>query len=74
MRNNSVHLAMLNSYEIITYEVPFSEIKIKDAEFFAHDITKKVKLEDIENLLFYFEEIEDYEKCSRLLTIKNKYK
>mgnify|MGYP006985882000 CR=1 FL=1 len=70
---DELHFAMLNSYEIIVYQVPFSEISIVDKEFFAHDITKPITMEVIDNLIYYFEQIEDYEKCNRLVKMKTYY-
>ncbi len=70
---DELHFAMLNSYDIIVYQVPFSEIKIVDREFFAHDITKPLTMKTIDDLIYYFEQIEDYEKCNRLLKAKIYY-
>tara|TARA_B100000780_G_scaffold188633_2_gene132627 strand:+ start:6314 stop:6538 length:225 start_codon:yes stop_codon:yes gene_type:complete len=73
MNDNSLHLAMLNSYDIVIHKVPFSQLQITDKEFFMHDVTKKITVKVIEDLLFYFEDLEDYEKCSRLITVKPNY-
>ena len=70
---DQLHLGMLNSYDIVIYKVPFSEFAITDTSFFIHDITKPITTEVIDDLIYYFEEEEDYEKCQALMEIRHEY-
>ncbi|MHA2388231.1 MAG: hypothetical protein ACXACW_05865 [Candidatus Hodarchaeales archaeon] len=41
--------------------MPFSELSFTDFSFFIHDITKPITTKVVDDLMYYFEEIEDYE-------------
>tara|TARA_R100001509_G_scaffold152105_1_gene111949 strand:+ start:591 stop:833 length:243 start_codon:yes stop_codon:yes gene_type:complete len=62
-------IAMMNSYNIIVkgYD-PFVIISDGDG-WFAHDPTKELNPLDVEYILYYFEDNEDYEKCIELKKI-----
>mgnify|MGYP003141786331 CR=1 FL=1 len=64
--NWDLQRAMLNSYYVIIrgYD-PFLIIQ-KGRGFFAHDPSEDLLKEDIEGVLEYFEEVEDYVKCSEI--------
>ena len=68
-----LHLGMLNSYEMVVYKVPFSRLEITENSFFVHDITKPINVNLIDDLIYYFEEEEDYEKCQVLMEIRHEY-
>ena len=68
-----LHLGMLNSYEMVVYKVPFSRLEITESSFFVHDITKPINVNLIDDLIYYFEEEEDYEKCQVLMEIRHEY-
>tara|TARA_A100001201_G_scaffold97062_4_gene83762 strand:- start:191 stop:433 length:243 start_codon:yes stop_codon:yes gene_type:complete len=70
---SQVHLGMLNSYDIAVYKVPYSELAITENSFFIHDITKPITRDVIDDLMYYFEVIEDYEKCAQLQKIRHEY-
>ena len=70
---SQVHLGMLNSYDIAVYKVPYSELAITENSFFIHDITKPITRDVIDDLMYYFEEEEDYEKCQALMEIRHEY-
>ena len=70
---DQIHLGMLNSYDIVIYKVPFSELAITDISFFIHDITKPITIDVIDDMIYYFEEKEDYEKCQALMEIRHEY-
>ena len=53
--------------------MPFSELAITDTSFFIHDITKPITTQVIDDLIYYFEEEEDYEKCQALMEIRHEY-
>jgi len=71
--HDQVYLGMLNSYDIVVYKVPYSELAITDTSFFIHDITKPITTDVIDDLMFYFEQEEDYEKCQALKDIRHEY-
>ena len=70
---DQIHFGMLNSYDIVIYKVPFSELTITDTSFFIHDITKPITIDVIDDMIYYFEEREDYEKCQALMEIRHEY-
>ncbi len=71
--HDQIHFGMLNSYDIVIYKVPFSELAITDTSFFIHDITKPITVHVIDDMISYFEEEEDYEKCQALMEIRHEY-
>ena len=61
--------AMNNSYDLLTNNKSIEELIIENgiAELvFAHNIETNPTKEDIENMLEYFKESEDFEKCVEL--------
>tara|TARA_R100000935_G_scaffold21319_1_gene39736 strand:+ start:293 stop:556 length:264 start_codon:yes stop_codon:yes gene_type:complete len=72
--DEELHWAMYNSYDIIVNNLDFEDIIITDAEYFIHDITDRVTVNVIDTLIVYFEDIEEYEKCSELVRVRKKYK
>ena len=53
--------------------MPFSELSFTDYSFFIHDITKPITTRVVDDLIMYFEEIEEYEKCQTLTEIRHEY-
>jgi len=72
--DEELHWAMYNSYDIIVNNLDFEDIIITDVEYFIHDITDTVTVNVIDTLIVYFEDIEEYEKCSELVRVRKKYK
>ena len=69
-----IHTAMLNSYRVIIQGLLPEDIISTELGMFAHDPTEPVEKEVIENMLFYFEEEEEYEKCIKIRNyIKEKW-
>lgn len=69
-----MHKAFNNSYRMVTKETTFTEIL--DAEpdgmtAVAHDVDNGHTTEDLENMIAFFEEYEEYEKCGVLLKLLN---
>lgn len=61
--------AMNNSYDLLTNNKSIEELIVENgiAELvFAHNIETNPTKEDIENMLLYFQESEDFEKCIEL--------
>ena len=70
---DQIHLGMINSFDIVIYKVTFYELAITDTSFFIHDITKPITIDVIDDMIYYFEEEEDYEKCQALMEIRHEY-
>ena len=66
-----LHRAMLNSYYVIIRDYDPYLIITKGRGFFAHDPSSELVLYDIEGLLEYFEEKEDYVKCQEIKNFIN---
>jgi hypothetical protein len=64
--------AFNNSYSIITREITFDELIIRNdgsidgVTTVAHDIEDGPSKKDLENIILYFQEKEEYEKCAVL--------
>ena len=67
-----IALAFNNSYSIITNEVTFDELLIRNdstvegVTTVAHDIEDGPTKADLENIIIFFQEREEYEKCAVL--------
>jgi|TARA_R100000084_G_C4651599_1_gene150068 hypothetical protein len=57
---------MLNSYYVIIRGYDPYLIMSKGRGFFAHDPTNDLEKKDVEGVLIYFEEEEDYIKCQEI--------
>tara|TARA_B110000003_G_scaffold126918_1_gene129000 strand:+ start:359 stop:607 length:249 start_codon:yes stop_codon:yes gene_type:complete len=74
-----VYKAMINSYNLIIKDIYIDVKNILEDGWFAHDINNPLKREVLENMLQYFKDIEDYEKCHDIKNVldnwtKNKYR
>ena len=58
-----VYKAMINSYNLIIKDIYIDVKNILKDGWFAHDINNPLKREVLQNMLQYFKDIEDYEKC-----------
>jgi len=72
-----VHSAFTNSYHLLVEGKKIEDVvKIEDPEslVFMHDVTSKPTKNEVENLMTYFAEQDDFEKCIKLRDkfIKNK--
>lgn len=67
-----LQMAFNNSYDILTNKITFSELLdiTQNSEegytALAHDIDEGVSKQDINNMILYFQEKEEYEKCAVL--------
>ena len=62
-----LHIACTNSYRVIVLGEDWQEVFKEEDNFFAHNPAKRViELQLVDTLLFYFNPIEDFEKCIRL--------
>jgi len=62
-------VAMRNSYDIIVNQMDAGEILITDFGFLVHNPAKPLKKEEVTNMIYYFQSIEEYEKCIELKKI-----
>ena len=64
---------MRNTFAVITNQCEVEDIleqyEGKDAMFYGNPF--KITLDDVDEIIKYFENIEEYEKCSELLSVKN---
>ena len=66
--------AMNNSYDLLTNNKSIEQLIVENGIsdlVFAHNVETNPTKEDIENMLHYFKESEDYEKCVVLSNINN---
>lgn len=61
--DEELHIAHLNSYDIIVMGADVKTILDTDTYMFMHDPSYPYEEEDVLLLLKYFEDIEDYERC-----------
>ena len=68
--------AYRNAYLIATKKSTFKKLmkEKEDVLFLAFDPSEPETLEDIiDDIIEYFEETEEYEKCAELIEVKNKF-
>lgn len=63
-------IAMHNSYDVITGISSAEELMESDIGYFIFDPSRGYSMDDIDLVIAYFEDEEDYEKCQKLLQIK----
>jgi len=61
--DEELHMAYLNSYDVIVMGADIKSIIDSDIYMFVHDPSYPYEKEDVLLLLKYFEDIEDYERC-----------
>jgi hypothetical protein len=66
--NNSqtVHIGMLNSFNVLTEKATIEQVISSGLAYFAHAPDEESVVESIEFMIFYFKDIEMYEKCAEL--------
>lgn len=68
---NNIHFAMLNSYDVIVNGVDVEDIMGTTMPFIAHNPFGDIKESDVQGMIDYFEEQEEYERCIKLKEILN---
>lgn len=69
-----MHVGMLNSYNVLTGKASMEDVVKSGIGVFAHIPDEEPSREAIEFMIFYFKEIEMYEKCANLHAyIENNY-
>jgi hypothetical protein len=61
-----IHIGMINSFNIITEKATIEQVVSSGIGVFAHYPGDRNELEAIEFMIFYFKNLEMYEKCSEL--------
>ncbi len=64
--DEKIHIAFINSFAVIIHNKDAKELIGADAGWFIHNPKYDATMEDVETMLDYFVEIEDYEKCSEI--------
>jgi hypothetical protein len=67
----SIHVAMLNSYNLILGKVSIDDIVKSGIAVFAHVPDDPLEVNDIKFVIKYFESIEMFEQCAILLDYIN---
>ena len=68
---NNIHFAMLNSYDVIVNGIVVEDIMGTSMPFIAHNPFGDIKESDVQGMIDYFEEQEEYERCIKLKEILN---
>ena len=71
--DEELHWAMYNSYDMIINNVDIRDVMVTDVEYFIHDITDVVTVNVIDTLIVYFEDLEEYEKCAKLMEVRKNH-
>ena len=74
---DAVYSAMLNSYRVIVdKEDPYDMMERQDPHevIFAHHIDEPITVPEIENMIIWWEDEEEYEMCAELKHIENEVK
>jgi len=63
-----IHIAMINSFNVIVGEATIDDVLDSNLSLFSHDFEEELNYENIMFILKYFEQIEMFDKCSKLMT------
>lgn len=67
-----IHIAMINSYNVITETFTFDEIMDSGVPMFSHIPDEEVSIEAINFIIYYFQQQEMYEHCVALTEYMDK--
>ena len=62
---------MINSYKVMTFKSTIEEILNEDKQAMFYGNPYEITVEDVDEVIEYFENTEEYEKCQELLHIRN---
>ncbi len=65
-QNQTVHISMVNSYNVLIKKISIEEIFFSGLGVFAHSQNESDAMESIEFMIRYFKDLEMYEKCAEL--------
>lgn len=63
-----VHIAMLNSYDVLVKKDDVNLFLETDESYFAHDISTLITNDELADMISYWQELEEYERCSGLIS------
>ena len=61
-----IHIAMLNSFKVLTGEATLDDILDSNVPLFSHNFEEDVEFREVQFIMKYFEQIEMFEKCFAL--------
>lgn len=64
-----VHIAMLNSYDVLVKKDDVNLFLETDESYFAHDISTLITNDELADMISYWQELEEYEMCSELIKL-----
>ncbi len=72
----AVYGAMLNSYKVIVDKVDPYVLMEQDPQdvVFAHHIEEPLSVQEVEHMIVWWEDEEEYERCAKLKHIENEIK
>jgi len=72
----AVYGAMLNSYKVIVDKVDPYVLMEEDPHdvVFAHHIEEPLSIQEVEHMIVWWEDEEEYERCAKLKHIENEIK
>jgi hypothetical protein len=65
-KKQDVHVGMVNSFNVLTGRITVEKIASLGIPVFAHNPNKTVQKENVEFMIFYFKDLEMYERCKEL--------
>ena len=68
-----IHIGMINSYNVLTKKAKFVDVVESSVPLFAHLMDGGLRKKDIDMMIEYFKEIEEYEKCIELSFISTEW-
>lgn len=67
MTDETLNIAMINSFNVIVLDYDWEDIIDGKNPYFAHNVARRIPSKrELENILKYFIETEDYERCASL--------
>jgi hypothetical protein len=64
--HQKVHIAMINSYNVITGKCKWTDVLNSNIPYFAHTLDGSVNLFELNQIIFYFRSLEMFEECAKL--------
>ena len=68
---DNIDIAFRNSYDVIINDEDATQLITKDSGYFIHHPAKPITINILKNMTDYFSEIEEYEKCIKILKYIN---
>tara|TARA_R110000803_G_scaffold48837_1_gene101444 strand:- start:1185 stop:1409 length:225 start_codon:yes stop_codon:yes gene_type:complete len=62
-----LHIAMLNTYDVLAENLTVEDVMVTTNSFMLFNPTEGIKSDTCDTLLEHFEDLEEYEKCQKIL-------